>query len=192
MMRRSNPSARSKSFPSDFDAFYVEHAERLLVYFTRRTFDVDVASDLTAETFATALRCRHQFRGRSGEEAGGWLYAIARHQLGHFARRGDAEQRAVQRLGITVPVIGPEDHARIVELAGLAELRGAVAHQFGLLTDDQQAAVRLRVLDELEYDEVAQRLRISEATARARVSRGLRELATALESLGPGTMKEAT
>ena len=44
-----------------------------------------------------------------------------------------------------------------------------------------QQALRLRVVCELEYATVAQRLGVSEATARARVSRGLRRLAGALE-----------
>jgi DNA-directed RNA polymerase specialized sigma24 family protein len=37
------------------------------------------------------------------------------------------------------------------------------------------------VVDELSYDELAGRLGISQANARARVSRGLRALATNLE-----------
>ena len=49
------------------------------------------------------------------------------------------------------------------------------------LQDDQREALRLRVVCELEYATVAQRLGVSEATARARVSRGLRRLAGALE-----------
>jgi len=39
----------------------------------------------------------------------------------------------------------------------------------------------MRIIDQLEYPEVARRLQVSEAAARARVSRGLRQLATTLE-----------
>ena len=45
----------------------------------------------------------------------------------------------------------------------------------------QREAVRLRVVDELEYDELAARLSISAQTARARVSRGLRALGEAIK-----------
>jgi RNA polymerase sigma-70 factor (ECF subfamily) len=41
--------------------------------------------------------------------------------------------------------------------------------------------VRLRVVDELGYAAIASRLGISEQTARARVSRGLRALAAAVD-----------
>jgi DNA-directed RNA polymerase specialized sigma24 family protein len=44
--------------------------------------------------------------------------------------------------------------------------------------------VRLRVVDELDYPTVADRLGISEQAARARVSRGLRVLASAVDELG--------
>jgi RNA polymerase sigma-70 factor (ECF subfamily) len=45
--------------------------------------------------------------------------------------------------------------------------------------------VRLRVVDELPYPDVAARLGISEQAARARVSRALRALAGALDDLRP-------
>ncbi len=50
----------------------------MLVFFTRRVLDAELAMDLTAETFATALTRREQFAGRSAEEEQAWLFAIAR------------------------------------------------------------------------------------------------------------------
>lgn len=177
----------SKTLPSSFEAFYNEHAEPLLVFFARRTFEVETARDLTAETFAEALRSRSSFRGSTPEEAGGWLYGIARHKLSRFVRKGVAETKSVQRLGIQLAPIDSGEHARVIELAGLADLRTIVAHEFRSLSSEQQAAVQLRIVDELSYSEVAERLHISEPTARARVSRGLRQLASALDRIGPQT-----
>lgn len=45
------------------------------------------------------------------------------------------------------------------------------------LNEDQRHALELRVARELSYAEVATQLEISEESARARVSRGLRALA---------------
>ena len=180
-----DPTPRSTTLPADFAAFYAEHAERLLVFFARRTFDVEIARDLTAETFAEALRTRSRLRASSPEEAGGWLYGIARHKLSRFVRRGVAERRSIERLGLRLPAISADEHARVVELAGLADLRSIVAAEFRRLSAEQQEAVQLRVVEELSYGEVAARLHISEPTARARVSRGLRQLAAALDGLGP-------
>ena len=98
-----------------------------------------------------------------------------------YFERGRVERRALRRLGLRAPAVTDDELARIEELAGLGELRGAVAAALAELHDDQREALRLRVVCELEYATVAQRLGVSEATARARVSRGLRRLAGALE-----------
>lgn len=175
----------SVALPSDFQAFYAEHAHDVLVFFTRRTLDVETAADLTAETFAEALLARDRFRGSSGPEAAGWLYAIARHKLGTWTRKGVAERRAVDRLAIQLPAVSADDRGRILELAGLRDLRDAVAEEFAHLSTDQQRAVRLRIVEERSYAEIAQHLDVTEATARARVSRGLRTLAAALDGIHP-------
>jgi RNA polymerase sigma-70 factor, ECF subfamily len=171
--------------PSEFTAFYSAHSRRLLAFFVRRTFDVEVARDLTAETFAEAFEHRRRFRGSSEAEAAAWLFGIARHQLSRYARTGSVRRRAVERLGIRVPEVSEDDHERIVELAGLAEMRDRVAAAFSDLSGDQREALRLRVIDELPYAEIAETLGVSEQAARARVSRGLRRLADAVEMTAP-------
>jgi RNA polymerase sigma factor (sigma-70 family) len=160
---------------------YEARSRDMLVFFVRRTFDVEVARDLTAETFAQAFEHRRRYRGSTDAEAAGWLYGIARHQLSHYVRRGVVRTKAVERLGISVPAVSEDDYERIVDLAGLAELRGRVAAAFADLGPDQRDALRLRVIDEQSYPDVAAALGVSEQTARARVSRGLRGLADALE-----------
>jgi RNA polymerase sigma factor (sigma-70 family) len=172
---------RARREPSAFGAFYAGQSRELLAFFARRTFDVEVARDLTAETFAQAFEHRRRFRGSTDAEASGWLYGIARHQLSRYARKGVVERKALQRLSIQVPAVSEEDYDRIAELAGFAELRDRVAALFGELSDAQREALRLRVVDERPYAEVAQRLGISEQTARARVSRALRSLADATD-----------
>jgi RNA polymerase sigma factor (sigma-70 family) len=179
--RLASSLRRAQQDPSAFTDFYAAHSRPLLAFFARRTFDVEVARDLTAETFAQAFEHRRRFRGSTDAEAGGWLYGIARHQLGRYARRGVVERRAVNRLGIQLATVSEDDYERIAELAGLAQLRDRVAAAFGELSDDQRDALRLRVVDERPYFEVAQALGISEQTARARVSRALGRLADALE-----------
>lgn len=156
-------------------------SERVLVFFARRTYDGEIALDLTAETFARALESRGRFRGRSDGEAAAWVWGIARNVLGEFFKRGRVERRALRRLGLEPPAVSDDEIERIEQLAGVDELREAVAAALAALGADQREALRLRVVDELDYPAIARRLRISEATARARVSRGLRRLAAALE-----------
>jgi RNA polymerase sigma-70 factor (ECF subfamily) len=80
-----------------------------------------------------------------------------------------------------VPTLTEEDHARIEELASLGELRVTVADALEGLDGDQREALRLRVVEERPYSAIAATLGVSEATVRARVSRGLRALARSLD-----------
>jgi RNA polymerase sigma factor (sigma-70 family) len=166
---------------SAFTAVYRENAGRVLAYFTRRTFDAEVALDLTAEVFAEAFRCRGRFRDEGEEAARRWLFGIANRILMRYYRRGRVERAAIERLGIEVPSLSDGEQRRIEEQAGLDAMRTALAESLRALSPDQRDALRLRVIDELPYAVVARRLGVSEPTARARVSRGLRALADALE-----------
>jgi RNA polymerase sigma-70 factor (ECF subfamily) len=170
----------------DFAAFYNRHADGVVGFFAGRLLDPELALDLTAETFAQAFEGRRRLRGTAETEATAWLYTIARRQLSRYFRRGKAERRALDRLGLEVPSASEEDIRRINELAGLGEVRAVVAEALADLSAAQRDALRLRIVDELSYSEVARRLSISEATARARVSRGLRSLASALAATASG------
>ena len=177
MCRFASLLVQSKEDPDAFAAFYDLYAERVLVFFRRRVLDVDFAFDLLSETFATALERRRQFRGTSAEQEQGWLFSIARSALSHYWRDGHVERCALARLGVPAVGLSDPEIARIEELAGPAELATDLAQAMDALPGDQRLAVELRVIEECGYAEVAARLGVSEQTARARVSRGLRALA---------------
>lgn len=163
-----------------FSTLYREAAQDLVVFFARRTYDAEAAADLMAETFAKAYLGRRRFRGTTDEDARAWLFGIARRRLAMYARRGKAERRALRRLGLERPQLVELDYVRIEQLAGLDAMRETLAQHVSRLAPAQRTALELRVVRELPYPEVADRLGISEQAARARVSRGLRALGSAL------------
>jgi RNA polymerase sigma factor (sigma-70 family) len=165
-----------------FGSLYERHSEQLLVFFVRRVYEPEVALDLTAETFAQALLHRRKFRGVSEQEAVAWIYGIAKNQLRRYFRTSAAERRALAKLGVERPTFTDAELEELERLAGLAELRSAMRTALAELSLDQREALQLRVVDELGYPEVAARLGITEQSARARVSRGLRALAGHFES----------
>ena len=172
---------RSRREPEAFARFYEEHVESLLAYVMRRVWDVDVALDLTAESFAQSYLSRRRFRGSTEAEAAGWLYGIARRQLALYFRRSAVEKRALQRLGLQAPRFTEEEESRLRELAEPDDLRAAVRLELERLSAAQREALQLRVVDELPYADVADSLGISQQAARARVARGLKALAAALD-----------
>ena len=181
-MRFGRPDRSDFSITSaSLDALYRSHAARITVFIARRVMDAGVAGDLMAETYAQAFTHRRQFRGSTREEAIGWLYGIARHQVSHYVRRGRAEARALHRLGLEPPALTDAEIERIEDLAGLTQIRGRVASHLSALSLDQQEALRLRILEERSYEEMAVLLGINAQAVRARVSRGMRALAARLE-----------
>lgn len=165
--------------PDDLAHLYETHAVDLLRFFARRTLQADVAIDLVAETFAQAFAHRGQFRGGDEHAALSWVFGIARHQLSAYFRRGAVEREALAKLGLGVPPLVDADYERVEELADLRSQRAAVGDALARLSFDHREALRLRVVEEHPYPEIARTLGISEATARARVSRALRALSNA-------------
>lgn len=164
-----------------FIALYRRESPMLLTFCARRVLDAETALDLVAETFAQAFKGRTSFKGDTEEEARAWLLTIARRQIARFLRKGQLDRRLVERVGFSVPNLAPDEIAEVERRAGLPQLRTTVGAELAKLNADQREALRLRVVEELSYAQVARSLGITEATARARVSRGLRVLGRALE-----------
>ena len=157
--------------PEQFALFYRRHAHFVLGYFARATHDAEAAADLTAETFAAALRGRSRFTP-GGSPASSWLYGIAAHKLADWRRRGYAEDRARRRLGMERIELTAEEAADIEQMAGDV----AVLSYMSTLPPEQGDAVRERVLRERDYATIAAAQGVSEQVARKRVSRGLAAL----------------
>ena len=164
-----------------FAALYRSEGEAVLIFLTRRTWDGETALEMTAETFALALRSWRHLATLAPEQQRAWLFTVARRQLSRYMRRAKVERRAIRRLELQVPQMGEEDLLLIEQRAGLPELRVMLERELARLSAGQREALRLRVLEDNSYEEMALKLGISEQTARARVSRGLRALSRALE-----------
>lgn len=165
--------------PDAFCAFYDRHSRALLSWLCREVGNTEVAADLTAETFAQGLRSLRRFRGEAPGSGRAWLYAIARHLLARSRNAGRRETEARRKLGIPI-----ESSHDAVDWAGAldgAASEACVKTALEGLPDEQRAAVRLRVIEELGYDEIAARLGCTSGAARTRVSRGLRTLHAQLQ-----------
>ena len=168
----------------DADAFselYRCEGESVLIFLTRRTWDGETALELTAETFAVALRSWRKLGTLGPEQQRAWLLTVARRQLGRYLRRAKVERKAVHRLGMQIPAVDHDELVLIERRAGLPELRRELQLELAKLSRAQRDALQLRVIEERSYEEISIQLGVSQQTVRARVSRGLRALAGALE-----------
>ena len=170
--------AGTRADPDAFAAFYRRYERLILGYLLRRTRNPEVAADLTAEVFASALRAAGRYRPES-PNAVGWLLTITERTLTSSLRRKRVETRARRRLGIRDAVMfSGEDLERI---EALASLDGQTLELLDALPAEQRQAVRARILEERTYSEIAGELETSELVIRKRVSRGLSALQRQLE-----------
>jgi RNA polymerase sigma factor (sigma-70 family) len=163
---------RASRDPDAFRDFYERYSEEILGYFRRRTADPDTALELTAEAFSRAWVMRERFEDRHGGSAAPWLFGIARNVLLMSIRRGAVERRTAARLGVLerLDLDGGGDNAPEARWAdGADELLDS-------LPLSQREALRLRIVDELTYDEVADALGTTRSAARVRVHRALTAL----------------
>lgn len=170
--------ARARSDPDAFRELYDRYAERIHQYFVRRSGDRDAALDLTAETFAQAWLVRARFRDEADGSAAPWLFGIARNVLLMTLRRGALERRACERLGVLERLDRPATAAATPDDSwadGADELLDS-------LPAAQREAVRMRVLDDYDYAEVAAALGTTAPAARVRVHRGLTALRARLST----------
>jgi RNA polymerase sigma-70 factor (ECF subfamily) len=163
----------ARSDPNAFRELYDRYVERVHGYFVRRTGDEEAAFDLTAETFAQAWLVRVRFRDEADGSAAPWLFGIARNVLLMSLRRGQLERRAAQRLGLRERLDAGYEPASVAPDEHWAD--GADELLDGLPAA-QREAVRLRVVQELGYEQVAVVLGTSASAARVRVHRGLAAL----------------
>jgi RNA polymerase sigma-70 factor (ECF subfamily) len=159
-----------------FSVFYARHERSVLTWLYRRTGDAELAADIAAEAFASALDAADRFDSirAGGSSAAPWLLAIAHNALASAARRGRVATEARARLGMLEPLILTDPALERIEELGGASTPATDA--LAALPDEQRAAVSARVVEEREYADIAELLQCSELVVRKRVSRGLQTL----------------
>ena len=161
--------------PGAFAELYARHVAAVHGWLRRRI--EWAASDLTAETFARAWLHRQRFRDDRNGSALPWLLGIAGRLLADAVRRERIDTRARERLGLPVDLAGEDGYT---EVEARLSPRLALERALRSLPAHERDALELRVIDELPYGQVAQRLDIRPAAARLRVSRALRRLAVSV------------
>jgi RNA polymerase sigma factor (sigma-70 family) len=168
------------SDPPAFAELYDRHAEHLYRWARRAGLAHSDALDLVSELFARAWVSHKRFRDPGDGTASRWLFGIARNLLASYRRSGSIDARARTRLRLQTAEETDASEA-VDERIDAATRRPALEHALGALPDNQRDAVRMRIVDGLDYQEIAAQLNCTETTARKWVSLGLRFLRTQME-----------
>ncbi len=163
-----------------FGVFYKRHVDAVMSYFWIRTRDHALVADLTAETFAAALTNISSFDQKRGNPSQ-WLHGIAANILSRFWRRQRITSRARQRLEmveLTAPTSGWGEIEKADSRLDQERLDAALER----VPSKNREAVRLRILEQMSYEQIGQQLGCKPGAARVRVLRGLRRLRSEFDS----------
>ena len=175
---------RARQDPTTFGDVYVAYRTSVLAYFVRRVLDPELALDLMAETFAEVFSTLERFRGTSEREGQAFLWAVARSRLAAWHRKGEVERRHLERIGVPVPSLGPQEYERIEQLADLERFAPMLDRALRELTPQQRHLVEERIEKGRSYDELAVELDTTAPALRNMLARALRRLGTVLVQLG--------
>jgi len=142
----------------------------------------DEAEDLTQDIFLKIFKSLDTFDRRANFQT--WLISVSRNLCIDHYRSVRKERETIDRqvdaneLTPAAPDAGPI--AALEQADRVALLRHALAR----LPESLRTAVVLRDLQELSYQEIADRLHLPEGTVKSRINRGRTELARQVRRLG--------
>jgi RNA polymerase sigma-70 factor, ECF subfamily len=140
--------ARVFGDPAAFRAWYDDAVGRVYGYlYGRCGGDIEVAEEITQQTFMQAVRHWQEFDGRSDSVT--WLCSIARNKLTDHYRERDRQRR--RHLQLVVREIKSEQPGPDHEVGD----RDAVVSALRQLPDIERTALVLRYVDDLSVREVA-------------------------------------
>jgi RNA polymerase sigma-70 factor (ECF subfamily) len=152
--------------------------------------DPEEARDIAQETFLKAYRHIGTFRGECGIKT--WLYRMTVNQASNQRRwwrrrhKGETVSLDAPR-GETASTLGdaiPSNGRSPEQMALAAERQRLLMSALDALKHDYRAAVVLRDIEELSYEEIAETLDVPVGTVKSRIARGREELRRRLEEMG--------
>jgi RNA polymerase sigma-70 factor (ECF subfamily) len=173
-----------KSYQSLFDK-YAPRVRRLV---SRHVSDPDEVAEATQEAFIRAFRALPQFKGESRFFT--WLYRIAL----NTARNSLARMRRIRRVEIeNVPLDDADSGSQFRDeplhdetpesLLATRQVADAVQAAVSALPEDLRAALLLREVEGLKYDQIARELDVPIGTVRSRIFRAREAIATRLQDV---------
>jgi RNA polymerase sigma-70 factor (ECF subfamily) len=159
------------------------HTRRVYGLCYRFTASDAEAQDLTQDIFLRVFRSLKSYRSAEGSFVT-WLTRLSRNLLIDHYRR-TRQERLTDTIEDQLPTLEEHEHgtdtaARPDRLLAGREASEILQGALGKLSPELRETVILRDLQEMEYREIAQVLKIPEGTVKSRLNRGRAELARLL------------
>ncbi|HXX21727.1 MAG TPA: RNA polymerase sigma factor [Terriglobia bacterium] len=165
--------------------------EALLRAYTRKIYNlcyrftgrVEEAEDVTQEVFIKVFQTLKTYQAAQGSFAT-WLNRVARnHLVDHYRRARKDRVTSSLEDELTEAEQKPSEHMEPTGQVESRERREVLQMALDKLSPDLREAVILRDLHDLDYEEIAQVLRVPQGTVKSRINRGRLELGRVLKRM---------
>ena len=178
-MAESELLNRIKSNPGEFAELFRLYYKPIFGYILRRTGNFDEAADITADAFFKAFKHinNYSYKGISIKV---WLYRIATNELNLHIRQKKKHNSIFERIGMEDREIFNnylhEDRKDYEKELQKHDQFLIVVKELNTLPIKYQEVISLKYFEGKENKEIAEILRIKEATLKSLISRGLEKL----------------
>ena len=179
IQRLRDGTAGEESFRTLFDRFYWP----LFRFFEHRGFSTEECQDLIQETFLRVYRGIEAFRGDARWEH--WLFRIAANTAIKALRHRAAAKRAGREVPLEEEGEGDLPATAALSAGGTAEplrqllgreMKDLLLQAIDGLPPQMRRCVRLRLLQDLDYDEIAEILQLSPSTVKVQLFKARKRL----------------
>ena len=167
---------RAKKDPEVFSELYEKYYSQMFGYILKRVANLEIAQDVTSETFLKALKNLWQFRWRNIPFSS-WLYRIANNEIVNYFRKHKAKIVPLEK--ISEPISNDNPEIEFIEVQEeLKKHRDFLRAQrkISKLDTKYQEVIVLRFFEKKQIKEIAEILGKKEGTIKSLLHRGLEKL----------------
>ena len=165
---------KAQKDPEVFGQIYDKYYYKILGYILKRVADLEIAQDITSETFLKALQKLWQFRWRNIPFSA-WLYRIANNEIANYFRKNKQKLTSLKKISESVVAYNPKEKLE--------------RHQDFLILQQKilklpikyQEVIALRFFEKKRIKEIAEILGKKEGTIKSLLHRGLKKLKKLME-----------
>ncbi len=166
----------AKKNPEIFGKLYDQYYSQIFGYVLKRVADLEIAQDITSETFFKALKKLWQFRWRNIPFSS-WLYRIANNEIANYFRKNKYKPVSLEKIPEPITVTNPSTEILEAE----QELK---KHQDFLILQEKitqlpvkyQEVITLRFFEKKKIKEIAEILGKKQGTIKSLLHRSLEKL----------------
>ena len=172
---------RAKKNLEVFGELYDQYYSQIFGYVLKRVANLEIAQDITSETFFKALKKLWQFRWKN-ISISSWLYQIANNEIANYFRKNKYKSVSLDKIPELIAVHNPE--AEILEAE--EELKKhqdflVLQKKISKLPIKYQEVITLRFFEKKQIKEIAEILGKKEGTIKSLLHRGLEKLKSLVE-----------